>query len=51
MNIFNCFEENNFSLEVCTMPAPMPQQAATAKMLNTAEPTIVPIPILGKYIF
>lgn len=28
-----------------TIPAPMPQQAATAKILNTAEPTIVPIPI------
>jgi len=28
-----------------TIPAPMPQQAATAKMLNTADPTIVPTPI------
>ena len=28
-----------------TMPAPMPQQAATAKILNTAEPTMVPTPI------
>lgn len=27
------------------MPAPMPQHAATASMLNTAEPTIVPTPI------
>lgn len=28
-----------------TIPAPMPQQAATAKMLNTAEPTMVPMPM------
>lgn len=27
------------------MPAPMPQQAATASMLNTAEPTMVPTPM------
>lgn len=27
------------------MPAPIPQQAATASMLNTALPTIVPTPI------
>lgn len=27
------------------MPAPMPQQAATASILNTAEPTIVPTPM------
>lgn len=28
-----------------TIPAPMPQQAATAKILKTAEPTIVPMPM------
>ena len=28
-----------------TIPAPMPQQAGTARMLNTAEPTIVPTPM------
>uniref|UniRef100_A0A1A9ZGN0 Uncharacterized protein n=1 Tax=Glossina pallidipes TaxID=7398 RepID=A0A1A9ZGN0_GLOPL len=28
-----------------TIPAPIPQQAATANILNTAEPTIVPTPI------
>ena len=27
------------------MPAPIPQQAGTARMLKTAEPTIVPTPI------
>lgn len=27
------------------MPAPMPQQAATASILNTAEPTMVPTPM------
>lgn len=27
------------------MPAPIPQHAATAKMLNTALPTIVPTPM------
>lgn len=27
------------------MPAPMPQQAATARMLKTAEPTMVPMPM------
>ena len=27
------------------MPAPIPQQAATARMLKTADPTIVPIPM------
>lgn len=27
------------------MPAPMPQHAATASMLKTAEPTIVPTPM------
>lgn len=30
---------------VLTIPAPIPQQAGTAKMLNTADPTIVPTPI------
>lgn len=30
---------------VLTIPAPIPQHAATAKMLNTADPTIVPTPI------
>lgn len=28
-----------------TIPAPIPQHAGTAKMLNTADPTIVPTPI------
>lgn len=28
-----------------TIPDPIPQQAATAKILNTALPTIVPTPI------
>lgn len=28
-----------------TIPAPIPQQAATARMLNTAEPTMVPTPM------
>lgn len=28
-----------------TIPEPIPQQAATAKMLNTALPTIVPTPM------
>lgn len=28
-----------------TIPAPIPQQAATANILKTAEPTMVPIPI------
>lgn len=28
-----------------TMPAPIPQQAGTARILNTAEPTIVPTPM------
>lgn len=28
-----------------TIPAPMPQQAATARMLKTAEPTMVPTPM------
>lgn len=32
-------------LQSLTMPAPMPQQAATASMLNTAEPTMVPTPM------
>lgn len=27
------------------MPAPIPQHAATARILNTAEPTIVPTPM------
>ena len=30
---------------ILTIPAPMPQQAATAKMLKTALPTMVPTPI------
>lgn len=28
-----------------TIPAPIPQHAATAKMLKTADPTIVPMPM------
>lgn len=28
-----------------TIPAPIPQQAGTARILNTAEPTIVPTPM------
>lgn len=32
-------------VEVLTISAAMPQHAATANILNTAEPTIVPIPI------
>lgn len=31
--------------DILTMPAPIPQQAATARMLKTAEPTMVPTPI------
>lgn len=30
---------------ILTIPAPMPQHAATARMLKTALPTIVPTPI------
>lgn len=28
-----------------TIPAPIPQQAATARILKTAEPTMVPTPM------
>lgn len=28
-----------------TIPAPIPQQAATARILNTADPTMVPTPM------
>lgn len=28
-----------------TIPAPIPQHAATARMLKTAEPTMVPTPM------
>ncbi|VEN45646.1 unnamed protein product [Callosobruchus maculatus] len=31
--------------EATLVPAPIPQHAATASMLNTADPTIVPTPI------
>lgn len=31
--------------EIFTIPAAIPQQAATARMLKTADPTIVPTPI------
>lgn len=47
---FSCFSSINFLKIVGhswqpTIPAPMPQQAGTARMLNTAEPTIVPTPM------
>lgn len=35
----------NLLLVLHTMLVPIPQHAATAKILNTAEPTIVPMPI------
>lgn len=42
-------EKNEYTrrivLHTLTMPAPMPQQAATASMLKTAEPTMVPTPM------
>jgi hypothetical protein len=31
--------------QIQTIPAPMPQHAATANILKTADPTMVPIPI------
>lgn len=42
---FNIFSQNTNDLDAITMLAPMPQQAATARILKTAEPTIVPIPM------
>lgn len=41
----NCIEKFNLIKNKDTIPAPIPQQAATANILKTAEPTMVPIPI------
>lgn len=38
-------KRNHTEADRQTIPAPIPQHAATANMLKTAEPTMVPTPI------